>query len=59
MLGEKNMAGQNKAKSFEVKYTNLSRHEKNIEERRKRQATALRSNLKKRKDQIRRRIVSS
>ncbi len=53
------MAGQNKAKSFEVKYTNLSRHEKNIEERRKRQATALRSNLKKRKDQIRRRIVSS
>jgi hypothetical protein len=34
---------------------NLSRHEKSTEERRKRQADALRANLKKRKAQIRQR----
>ena len=34
---------------------NLTRHEKSTEERRKRQADALRANLKKRKAQIRQR----
>ena len=33
----------------------LTRHEKSIRERRKRQANALRTNLKKRKDQMRQR----
>ena len=37
----------------------LTRHEKSMEERRKRQATALRANLKKRKAQTRQRSESN
>ena len=51
------MAESNKVKSFIAKDKKFTRHEKSSEERRKRQATALRTNLKKRKDQIRQRRI--
>jgi len=53
------MAECNTDKSLETKKHNFKRHEKNTEERRNRQAAALRANLKKRKDQIRQRKNSN
>ena len=40
-----------KGEQAQTTIQNLTRHEKNLEERRKRQADALRANLKKRKAQ--------
>ena len=45
----------NKEKPSETTAQNLTRHEKSIEERRKRQADSLRANLKKRKTQTQQR----
>lgn len=53
------MAETNKDKSFSSSDKKLTRHEKSIEDRQKRQATALRTNLKKRKDQKRKRRISN
>ena len=49
------MAENNTAKPSGITAQKLTRHEKSTEERRKRQADALRANLKKRKTQIRKR----
>ena len=50
-----NMAENKAGKPSGVTTKKLARHEKSAEERRKRQADALRANLKKRKTQIRQR----
>ena len=47
----KKMEEIKKEKSSDTTAQNLTRHEKSIEERRKRQADSLRANLKKRKAQ--------
>ncbi len=49
------MAESNTSKSSGTKDQKFRRHEKSTEERQKRQANALRTNLKKRKDQMRQR----
>ena len=53
------MSGSNTDKPFGNKNKKFTRHEKSTEERRKRQATALRTNLKKRKEQIRKQRTSN
>ena len=53
------MAGLSSNKSSGTKDQKFRRHEKSIEERKKRQAAALRTNLKKRKDQMRQRSESN
>ena len=55
MLGDQNMAKINTKKPSGTTVQKLIRHEKSLEERRKRQADALRANLKKRKAQTRQR----
>jgi hypothetical protein len=55
----KNMAKINTGKPSGPTAQKLTRHEKSMEERRKRQANALRANLKKRKAQTRQRSESN